>query len=86
MSTTFFEETATAVNETAHQYSKAAIDCVEDHPFSSSIVSFALGIGVGVLAVTLLSGSSHVQQRNAAQRLGDQLLSSLRSVVPDRFI
>jgi hypothetical protein len=73
-----------AVVDKVQEYGEYTVDCIQEHPFSATLVSFAVGVGAGLLAVSLFSNPRH-EHRNMAQRLGEQFLSSLQSVVPDRF-
>ena len=52
---------------------------VRDHPWPSAATAFGFGLGVGFLAVSLLSSSS--QHRDAA--VTERFLNILSRVVPD---
>ncbi|QDT50450.1 hypothetical protein Pan258_45090 [Symmachiella dynata] len=61
-------------------------DFVGDHALSSALVTFGLGVGVGLTVVSLLSDSGPPRRAAVAERLGAQLLDSLSAVVPDSFM
>ena len=66
-------------------------EVVEDRPLSAVMLSFGIGMGVGIAIGGMIAAStttSHPHQR-AAERMGQQLLDALAKVVPssisDRF-
>ena len=63
--------------------SAEAANAVADHLVTSAAVAFCLGLGTGIVVVELLSASEPTRHENAARRLGEQLLGSLTSLLPD---
>ena len=62
--------------------------CIRDNPGSSMLVSLGVGLGIGVAAGMILSGSNKGRtqawfDRGTSERLGRQLMEAFAKVVPD---
>jgi len=63
-----------------------ADECVQDHPFSSSMVVFGLGIGLGVLLVNAMQSprrSKYEEVSDRGRHLASQVVAAVREAVPD---
>ncbi|TWU14508.1 hypothetical protein CA54_33750 [Symmachiella macrocystis] len=59
---------------------------VGDHALSSALVTFGLGVGVGLTVISVLTDSGPPRRSAVTERLGAQLLDSLSAVMPDSFM
>jgi hypothetical protein len=66
------------------KYANKSTEIVEEHPMSTTVLAFGLGIATGLAVMTLLSGSgSRRRIDNIAHHLGQQFLDAMSSVIPD---
>ena len=56
---------------------------VEEHAISTALVAFGLGVGVGFAMLSLLSSDAPPSRCSTTQRLGQQLLDAMSSLVPE---
>lgn len=56
---------------------------VEDNPVGSAAIVFGLGIGAGLAIAGLINESTRPKHHSLAHRLGEQMLSSVQSVLPE---
>jgi len=56
---------------------------VEDHAMPAALVAFGLGVGVGFAVLSLMSEPAPSRHLTVTQRLGQQLLDAMASIVPD---
>ena len=71
------------VNRVA-QYAEESKEIMDEYPVMTVAVVFGLGIATGLAAVALLCDSPQQSSRYSpvAQRLGEQLLDAMSSVLP----
>lgn len=74
----FYDDTSLRVRESAHQ----AGDMVRRHPTSSSLVTFGLGFGLGLLMVLAMSGHREPTWRERHHLTRDDLNDALSRVLP----
>ena len=58
-------------------------DYVEDHAMPAALIAFGLGVGVGFAVLSLLGDPTPARRLTVTQRLGQQLLDAMASIVPD---
>jgi hypothetical protein len=58
-------------------------DFVEQHAMSSALMALGLGFGTGLVLVSVLSESMPSRQATLTQRLGQQMLDAMSSMIPD---
>jgi len=56
---------------------------VEEHPLSTTLGVFAIGLTLGVAVGAALSASHHSDRRRMAESFGRRVLDSLHEYVPD---
>lgn len=57
---------------------------IEDHAMSSAVLAFAIGVGAGIAAVSLLSEVAFAPRRlSLPERLGQQVWDAAGKVMPD---
>jgi len=56
---------------------------VEEHPLSTTLGVFAIGLTMGVAIGAALSGSHHSERRQMAESFGRRVLDALHEYVPD---
>jgi hypothetical protein len=65
-------------------YAHESKELLEQHPFSSVVVAFGLGVATGLACVALLSESTESSRHySSAHRLGQQLLDAMSNVLPE---
>jgi hypothetical protein len=58
---------------------------VEDHAMPAALIAFGLGVGAG-FAVLSMFADSPPRHLTVTQRLGQQMLDAMTSIVPDSFV
>jgi hypothetical protein len=64
--------------------SSAPREWMEEHPLPSTLVSFGIGIGIGVIIGHALAGSSrHEAESSTMEKFGRQAFEALRGSIPE---
>jgi hypothetical protein len=72
------------VNRVA-EYTREGKELLEEYPVTTVAIVFGLGVATGMAVVSLLCDSPQQSSRHShvAQKLGEQLLDAMSSVLPD---
>jgi hypothetical protein len=65
------------------EYAKEGAELTSEHPMSTVVVAFGLGVVTGLTLVVLLTDAQPRRESNVAHRLGQQLLEAMSTVLPD---
>ena len=76
--TTPYVEGGQTAHENGHSHCPVC-----DHPFSSALAIFGLGLGAGVLVGTMLLGPSRQRDEKAIRRSAENLLDALANIIPE---
>jgi hypothetical protein len=71
------------VSEAASNTTHAVKETVETHPVSTALMVFGAGLGIGVLAGTLLAEATYTRPSRGVEALGQKVLDRLTSMMPE---
>lgn len=72
------------ISSGAHAAAGRSREMVSEHPMSATMVAFGIGFGVGIVLGCTLRESME-PDRGFAERLGNQILASIKGVVPENL-
>ncbi|MEO8495750.1 MAG: hypothetical protein ABI614_11810 [Planctomycetota bacterium] len=74
------------VSEQIGSIAEGSKEFVGEHAMPTALTVFGLGVGTGLVVASLLSQSMPSRQTTLAERLGQQLLDAMSSVVPNSLM
>lgn len=74
------------VSEQLRSVTDDSKEFVEEHALPSALIAFGIGVGAGLVAASLLADSLPTRHTTLTQRLGQQMLEAMGSVVPQSFM
>lgn len=78
------QSTRNRIADHMHETADSSREFVGEHPVSTTLAAFGMGLGVGVALVYLLvDDASQRQHAGIAHKLGRQMLDAMSKAVPD---
>ncbi|HUG70133.1 MAG TPA: hypothetical protein VMM76_20455 [Pirellulaceae bacterium] len=74
------------VSEQMRSVAEDSKDFVGEHAMPSALIAFGIGVGAGLMVASLLADSLPARHTSMTQRLGQQMLDAMGSVVPQSFM
>ena len=71
------------MSETAETTSQAVTETVETYPISTAMIVFGAGLGIGVLAGTLIADATLSRPSNSVEAFGHKMLERFTSMMPE---
>lgn len=74
------------VSEQCESIAEGSKEFVGEHALPTALTVFGLGVGAGLVVASLLSQSMQTRHTTMTERLGQQLLDAMSSVVPNSLM
>lgn len=77
------QSTRNRIADHMHDTADSSREFVGEHPMSTTLTAFGVGLGVGVALVYLLADDASQRHAGIAHKLGRQMLDAMSKAVPD---
>jgi hypothetical protein len=79
-----FSDTRNRISQSVHEITDSSRRVVGQHPMSTTLLAYTLGVGVGVALVYLAAGDSHRHyDAGFAHHFGRRVLDAIANAMPE---